>query len=299
MRLSVVADEAFSTVVLARAGGSALPLFFIHGVGGILPDLAPLLEKLDAAHPIYFIISQAFDPGVPPLLTLEEMAGCYLRDMRKAVPHGPYGLIGFSFGGMVAYEMAQQLQVEQCFPPVLLMLDSMEMSRLKRQAQTEPTGRRIRDLHERLSRRFEEAFHRPDTLSYVREKITSRSFRMFYSLTSKLGIPLSGSEQNPYHVNWFAAVNYAPKQYSEPFYLFKARDHYWGPRTPHDLGWGPFAGKGVTVVEIPGDHVSLFKDPALSVLADAVKGCLQHRTSLAEQATAENDNYRLPRGSRA
>ena len=205
MRLSVIGDATFSTVVLIRAGGSALPLFFIHGVGGILPDLERLLDKLDAEHPIYFVIAQAFDPDVRPLLTLEEMASCYLRDMRRAVPHGSYGLIGFSFGGMVAYEIAQQLRAERSVSPLLLMLDSMEMSRLKRQAQTEPTGRRIRDLYERLLRRFEEAFHRPDTLTYVKEKITSRSFRMLYSLTSKFGITLSLPEQNPYHVNWFAA----------------------------------------------------------------------------------------------
>jgi thioesterase domain-containing protein len=103
-------EKRFSSVVPIRPDGSAPPLFFVHGVGGVVPDIGLLLEKLDSRHPVYGIQSQAFDPATPALLTLEEMAAYHLNEIRRFVSHGPYYLIGFSFGGMLAFEMAQQLR---------------------------------------------------------------------------------------------------------------------------------------------------------------------------------------------
>ena len=270
-----VAAEAFSTVVLLRAGGAAPPLFFIHGVGGVLPQLQTLLDRLDPEHPVYAIRSQAFDPHSPTLLRLEEMAACYLADVRKTVADGPIGLVGFSFGGMVAFEMAQQMLSAGCVPPALFMLDSMDMSRSKREAQVSPATHRALDLAARLRRRFQEAFAEPDSLAYIRDKFTARAHRAFYSITARLHMPFRHSVHNPSHVNWFAAVNYVPRPYPERFYLFKAKDHYWEPRTPYDLGWGPWAPGGVKVFEIPGNHTSLFKEPNVSILAGHLAECLK------------------------
>ena len=267
--------EPFSSVVTIRAQGSGVPLIFIHGVGGVLPEFEPLIEKLDAIHPVYGVISQAFDPSTPALLTLPEMAACYLRDIRQAIPEGPYCLIGFSFGGMVAYELAQQLRAEGAERPHVLMIDSMEMSRRKREAKEESAARRARDFLLRMKRRLKEAVDKPDPFAYLKQKVEFRSHRLFYAVTSRVGKPVSSSAHNPYHVNWFAAVNYAPEPYDETIYLFKARDQFWEPRTPYDLGWGPLAQGGIVVSEVPGDHVSLFLEPSVTVLGRCIEECLQ------------------------
>lgn len=268
MRASPGIREEFSSVVPIRPNGAAPPLFFIHGVGGVIPDFGKLLDKLDSRHPVYGIRAQAFDPVGPTLLTLEEMAASYLRDIRRSVSHGPYYLIGFSFGGMVAFEMAQQLRAQGEERPLVAMIDSCEMSYLKRQARFDPAGQRASNLYCQLKRRIGEAFERPDTFSYMKEKIESRLHRIVYSVTWKLGISISSSYHRPYHVNWFAAVNYQPKPYDEKFFLFKAKNHFWEPRIPSDLGWGLLASKGVEIFEIPGDHTSMFLEPNVSVLGD-------------------------------
>jgi thioesterase domain-containing protein len=269
------AGDPFSSVVPIRPYGSEPPLFFIHGVGGILPAFGTLLDKLDPRHPVYGIQSQAFDPAGPALLTLEEIAAYYLREIKRVVSHGPYYLIGFSFGGMVAFEMAQQLRATGEERPFIGMIDSCEMSYLKRQAKFDPTGQKASDLYHRLKRRFSEAFQKPDTFSYIREKFESRFFRTLYSVTSKFGIRISNSLHFPYHVNWFAAVNYSPKAYDEKFFLFKAKEHFWEPRIPADLGWGPLAMKGVDIFEIPGDHTTMFVEPNVSVLGDHLARCFE------------------------
>ena len=273
MRASPGIREEFSSVVPIRPNGAAPPLFFIHGVGGVIPDFGKLLDKLDSRHPVYGIRAQAFDPVGPTLLTLEEMAASYLRDIRRSVSHGPYYLIGFSFGGMVAFEMAQQLRAQGEERPLVAMIDSCEMSYLKRQAKFDPAGQRASNLYCQLKRRIGEAFERPDTFSYMKEKIESRLHRIVYSVTRKLGISISSSCHRPYHVNWFAAVNYQPKPYDEKFFLFKAKNHFWEPRIPSDLGWGLLASEGVEIFEIPGDHTSMFLEPNVSVLGDHLARC--------------------------
>ena len=260
-------------MVPIRPNGAAPPLFFIHGVGGVIPDFGKLLDKLDSRHPVYGIRAQAFDPVGPTLLTLEEMAASYLRDIRRSVSHGPYYLIGFSFGGMVAFEMAQQLRAQGEERPLVAMIDSCEMSYLKRQARFDPAGQRASNLYCQLKRRIGEAFERPDTFSYMKEKIESRLRRIVYSVTWRLGISISSSYHRPYHVNWFAAVNYQPKPYDEKFFLFKAKNHFWEPRIPSDLGWGLLASEGVEIFEIPGDHTSMFLEPNVSVLGDHLARC--------------------------
>lgn len=273
MRKPQATRQEFSSVVPIRPAGSAPPLFFIHGVGGVIPDFGNLLDKLDPRHPVYGIQAQSFDPAAPPLLKLEEMAASYLRDIQRSVPHGPYYLIGFSFGGMVAFEMAQQLRAQGEERPTIAMIDSCEMSYLKRQAKFEPAGQRASNIYHQLKRRFGEAFERPDTFSYMKGKIESRIRRIIYAVSSKFGISISSAFHRPYHVNWFAAVNYVPKPYDERFYLFKAKNHFWEPRIPPDLGWGALALKGVEIFEIPGDHTSMFQEPNVSVLGDHLARC--------------------------
>ncbi len=265
----------FSSVVPIRPYGSAPPLFFIHGVGGVVPDFGNLLDKLDSRHPVYGIRSQAFDPVGPALTDLPEMAAYYLKEIRRFVSRGPYYLIGFSFGGMVAYEIAQQLREQGEVAPFIGMIDSCEMSYLKRQAKFDPPGKRAGYLFRRLKIRLSEAFERPDTFSYMKQKIESRLLRMLYSVTSRFGISPPNSLHFPYHVNWFAAVNYQPKPYPGRLTLFKAKDHFWEPRIPQDLGWGSLATEGVEIFEIPGDHVSMFIEPNVTVLGDRLARCFE------------------------
>ena len=282
MKTSLSMHEKFSSVVPIRPYGSAPPLFFIHGVGGVVPEFEKLLEKLDPRHPVYGIQSQAFDPHSAALLTLEEMAAYYLAEVRQVVSSGPYHLIGFSFGGMVAFEMAQQIRTQGEERPIIFMIDSAEMSYLKRQAKSAPTEQRASEFYHRLRRRFGEAFRRSNPWSFIQERVNSRFHRALYSLASKFGISISSSVHEPYHVNWFAAVNYSPRPYDESFFLFKAKDHFWEPGTPPDLGWGTLAQAGLQIFEIPGDHESMFVEPNVSVLGGYLAQCVE-KTSLAAQ----------------
>ncbi len=99
---------AFPPVVLMKAGTDA-PVFLTHGVGGSLMELSHLVKHLQVPNSCYGIQAQGFDGKSEPLSRVEDMAERYVNAIREVQPNGPYALIGYSFGGLVVFEMARQL----------------------------------------------------------------------------------------------------------------------------------------------------------------------------------------------
>lgn len=267
-------SSPFCSLVPFRVEGEEPPLFFLHGVTGTT-EFAPLYPYLPQRYPLYGVQAQALDPGGRILTSLEDLAAYYLAEIRAVQPHGPYFFIGFSFGGMLAFEMAQQLVAQGEGLPFLGMIDSTEMTYLRRTSNASSPDKRASDFYQRVRRRLTEAIERADTIAYLQEKIYSRSLRFLYRVASKLRVPLPSSLHKPFHVNWFAAVNYHPRPYPGKVILFKATEHFWEPGMPGDLGWGPLAGLGVEIHSIAGSHTNIFTEPSVCNLASNMTNALR------------------------
>ena len=100
--------------------GAGRPIFFSNVD---LKMAAPHAWRIDA--PLYCISHWAQGSGFVQAKTVEELASIHLAAMRAVQPHGPYRLAGFSFGGIVAFEMAQQLQRAGETIDLLFLLDPM------------------------------------------------------------------------------------------------------------------------------------------------------------------------------
>ncbi len=107
-----------------RTGGSAPPLFCIHGLGGHIAAFLPLARGLAQGRPVYGLQGQGLDPGQQPHDRIEDMAAFYLREMREVQPRGPYLLAGWSMGGLIALEAAQQLAAGGEEVSLLAMFDT-------------------------------------------------------------------------------------------------------------------------------------------------------------------------------
>jgi thioesterase domain-containing protein len=92
-----------------KPGGSRRPLFFVHVGSGNVLAYVDLVRHLHPDQPFYGIQDPHLHSDEPPQLSIEEMASAYIELIREVQPTGPYALGGWSFGGIVAYEMAQQL----------------------------------------------------------------------------------------------------------------------------------------------------------------------------------------------
>jgi thioesterase domain-containing protein len=96
-------------LVLLREGGDAAPLFFVHPAEGTVFGYLGISQLLPDDGPFYGLQAPGLEGEAAPLRTVEALATHYVEAIRKIQPNGPYFLAGWSFGGLVAFEMAQQL----------------------------------------------------------------------------------------------------------------------------------------------------------------------------------------------
>jgi phthiocerol/phenolphthiocerol synthesis type-I polyketide synthase E len=118
----------WSPLVAIQPAGSRPPFFCVHGAGGNVLIYRELSLNLGSEQPFYGLQSQGLDGSCAPLAKLEDMAALYVKEIRKARPHGPYFLGGYCGGGTIAYEVAQQLRREGEQVALLALFDSMNWS---------------------------------------------------------------------------------------------------------------------------------------------------------------------------
>jgi len=108
----------------ATAPQAGPPLFLLHGMGGSVMILRDLARRIGGARSVWGIEAQGMDGLSPALDRIEIMAAAHIKDIRSVAPNGPYLLAGYSFGGLVAYEMARQLQEAGEQVALLALLDT-------------------------------------------------------------------------------------------------------------------------------------------------------------------------------
>jgi thioesterase domain-containing protein/acyl carrier protein len=114
----------FPALVLLREGEKAPPIFFAHGLGGSAMDFFQPVKHMQTDHPIYGLQAKGSDGLDEPLDRIEDIAEFWMTAIRALQPHGPYVLIGYSLGGLVALEMAQRLRAGGEKIALLAMLDA-------------------------------------------------------------------------------------------------------------------------------------------------------------------------------
>jgi len=212
-----------------------------------------LAQHLAPDQPMYGLQAQGLDGKQPRLNRVEDMAAHYLKEIRAVQPEGPYFLGGLSFGGTVAFEMAQQLRAQGQQVGLLFLFDTFpkgyeskvvllrKLWHMPRNEQFEYIGRKISryQLQKRIYRHF-----LPRALKDVREAINQ------------------------------AGMQYEMRRYPGPVTLFCASEKSLrGVRDPY-AGWQSLAAGGLEVYEIPGGHVSILAEPQVRVLAQHLRACL-------------------------
>lgn len=114
----------YRALVPLQASGTRPPLFCVHPAGGSAFRYVPLGRCLGADQPVYGLQASGLEPDEPLAGSVEAMAACYVEAVRELRPRGPYRLLGWSFGGLVAYEMAHQLSGAGERVDLLALLDT-------------------------------------------------------------------------------------------------------------------------------------------------------------------------------
>ncbi|MFA7345296.1 MAG: amino acid adenylation domain-containing protein [Terrimicrobiaceae bacterium] len=239
-------------LAVIHAEGAGAPLFCIHaGDGGILV-YRELMHHLDGRRPVLGIESPGLHAGreyrVP---AIEETAALYLNSIRRRQPHGPYLLAGFSYGGMVAYEMAVQLQADGEDVAFLALFDTwapgVEMIKAD-------LGERLRRYLRRKGAEgvFERAFQ---TAVYFSLRAFQRVFPGRETAPETHGDDLQRDLREAHGETMNA---YRPRSYPGKLTLFRAMDPGGSVFDfPEDNGWSMFV-DDLEVVPASGTHNTLF-----------------------------------------
>ena len=258
---------ARSALVTLNSEGSRPPLFCVHPVGGSVLCYRELAQQLGPRQPFYaFQVPES--TSEEKLDSIEAMASYYLNLLKGVQPHGPYSLGGWSMGGVVAFEMAQQLGYAGEEVRLLALIDSYAPSNDGAIAEVDPRSiveTFVEDLEGLWGADFgvaksdlERGLDPDELLKLVLARLQSLE-------TGPPGFGPAKLESlyETYRNNLTAMLRYRPRGgYGEGITLFRSAG-VEANEVDRTLGWSRLSNSGVEVIEVEGDHYSLLSGPAL------------------------------------
>jgi amino acid adenylation domain-containing protein len=248
--------------------GDSKPFFCVHPAGGNVLCYVELARHLGRA--FYGIQSPGLDGSSQPFTDVEAMASAYVRAMRSVQSCGPYLLGGYSSGGVVAFEMARQLE---CAGETLSLLVVFDAWAPRSQPGADAEGMRTKVLAA-----MAEQLNIP---SDALEKISDDD-RLVYILTEAKkadrfppDLELADAQRllHVFGANSAAVGSYFPRPIAGRLTVFRAKTEQLEAGEAY-LGWENLAAGGVEVHEVPGTHMTLMQMPQVRELAQQLAKCI-------------------------
>ncbi|MCC3422540.1 MAG: acyltransferase domain-containing protein [Microcoleus sp. PH2017_01_SCD_O_A] len=260
-----------SLLVEIRRGSLKQPLFLVHPVGGHVYIYRDLARYLGSERPIVGIQAPASVDETDASITVEAMATRYIEALQIRQPEGPYFLGGSSFGGTVAFEMAQQLNAIGQKVALLTLIDTPGPGQMPVLETEDDTAILVYilgvgfDLS--LSLDVLQQLEQDEQLLYFLEqvKIANRV------VPPDFGLPEIRHFLHLFKVHGQAMRNYIPQAYPGRIIFFRASEqNEVNPKNP-ELPWIEVAGGGIEVREVPGNHITMNYPPHVQVMAQQLR----------------------------
>ncbi len=267
-------------VVSIQTKGSLPPFFCVHGADGGVFSMLHLARHLGDDQPFYGIQCVGLDGKQIPLARIEDMAARYIRDIRKVQPTGPYYLGGYSMGGMVAYEMTQQLKVEGESVALLALIDaysgSENLAQRMRRHWTQLAKVRFTEMGGYLAQRLAQRWR--NATSMVAQRVRRRLLEARWWLYDFGGgkTPIALSPQSMGEINGMAARAYRMRPCKCDAVLFKGELGPFDHPHMHD-GWMESIRGQLETRPIDGSHLEVLSEPHVRVLATELADCIKRR----------------------
>jgi thioesterase domain-containing protein/acyl carrier protein len=265
---------SYEPLVPLRATGCRPPLFCVHPFGGNVLCYVDLVRELSPDQPFYGLQAPDRPEDPVPFTTVEEIASCYIESIRRAQPQGPYRIAGWSFGGRVALEIAQQLQDLGEEVELLAVFDT----RIDQGTDQGPDD----ELDEEFDDTKLLVQMVPAQLGLTAEALRAlpedSRVEHVYALLRREGCLPAGyglneaqRQREVWKAHARAARSFRPRPYEGRIAIFRAADEPLNQGSA--LGWGRLSTR-VEVYEVPGDHQTMMEQPQVRALAEALHACL-------------------------
>ncbi|HEX8474329.1 MAG TPA: amino acid adenylation domain-containing protein, partial [Pyrinomonadaceae bacterium] len=289
------APASASTLVALQPQGTKRPFFCVHPGGGEVLCYYRLAQHLGEERPFYGLQAPSLvevAESEDNFSTIDERAAAYIRALQSVQPEGPYLLGGWSFGGVVAFEMAQQLQREghkvgllALFDTVAPLLSSLPEDHGDAQMLAALTRERASQLGKKLELSSDELtnLEPEEQLNYVLDKVKGAGI-LSDDIREDLALDWMRRLIKGYRVRGDAYRTYTPQVYPGRITLFKANIN---PGHLKDEGmkeitalyqdptycWGGLSTEQIKIEKVPGYHEVLLYEPNVQVLAERLKAC--------------------------
>ena len=279
----------WSPLVPLQPKGSKPPFFCVHPIFGVVLPYYTLAQQMGLDQPFYGLQPFGID-GKPPHTRIEEMAAYYIKAIRQIQPQGPYYLGGWSFGGLVAFEMAQQLRQAGHKVALLAVLDTPApiptnkpsfwkgfkflftttaqsiwaflldyLSLLATSDRLNPIGRT------KLPKTWRGRIERTAIASLLPQEAQAR---VLNELTIRPMLQV-------FYANSQAVHRYVPQTYLDRITLFRTPAPSTKGTPDLTLGWQQLTGLKVEVHQIPGNHFTMLRNPQVELLAQQLQVCIE------------------------
>jgi len=247
--------QARRSLIPLRAAGAGRPLFCIHGLGGHVAAFLPLARHLRPAIPVYGLQALGLEPEQEPQKCFEQMAALYRKEIQSVQAQGPYLLAGWSLGGLIAWETAQQLTRAGERVALLALLDThLSTADFENRQFDDPAALHWLAPHLNLS------------IAELKKLPLERQWeRIAEQAQSARGIDMPDIQRLAAvcRAQLVAAGRYCPQAYAGPAVLFQA-----GSRRGFSKRQWRLLCPALQVEVVPGDHYSMLQQPQVAVLAE-------------------------------
>ena len=281
---------SYSPLVAIQPGGSKPPFFCIPGSVGTAFYLHSLALHLGQDQPFYGLQALGLDDEAEPHTRIEEIAAHYIEALQRVQPNGPYFLGGHSFGGKVAFEIAQQLQNQGHQVALLAVIDiPAPLSNQPIRVNWDDTQCMVE-----LASLFGRLLEKNVEVSYSDLVVLAPDEQLNYLVEQLKRANVLPNEPATKQVRGFVKVlkanlqamaNYLPQDvYPTRITLFRAsKVHPWDATTwlsdeilkNPNFGWSQLSTEPVEIHSVPGDHVTMMVEPHVQILAGQLRVCLE------------------------
>jgi thioesterase domain-containing protein/acyl carrier protein len=290
--LQRAAPAPSSSLVPIQPAGEMRPLFLIHPAGGHVFPYVHLAHNLGSNQPCYGLQSRGLEEGQEPHSRIEDMAVDYIDAIRVVQPEGPYLLGGWSMGGVVAFEMAQQLHAQGQKIGLLALLDARIPAPDEEIADEDFEARLLVDF----VRYFGLSLDPRDALARLpKHELLARVLEQA-KRAGLMPADIEVSHAQPFielcKADFRATRNYVLHRYPGRITLFKAGQELAGTSADPTLGWGQWAAEGLDLHVVPGNHATMVYKPHVEVLAEKLRYCLEQTRATEKFSTIESNSLK-------
>lgn len=259
----------WQSLVQLQSGGHQPPIFFVHAFGGHVARNVRISQLLGTNRTVYGIQARGLHLSETPHVSIANMGSFYIKELCEVYPEGPYLLGGYSLGGIIAFEMAQQLCAAGHSVGLLAIIDTP--APLNRELTVEQILTGYIDIL------MSDLLRMGGHLDMDHLKPLEPEQQIEYLLSQGLKIGFWSTDTTHANVRRLAAVarinaqalvDYIPKQYKGRLVLFRAVEE--GAHI-EDMGWKNIVLGGVDVHEISASHENILSPPAVQVVAEILK----------------------------